>query len=104
MVTSVPAETRPRQSSPAAQCRAQGGQYQQLCRSQSYCVVRYRDAGRPCQDGSQCQGGRCDFHGTPPPDGRRATGACIARTDPCSCTAEVEDGHVIGLLCLEPDR
>ena len=94
-------EQGPRAPPLGAACEAQGGRVSSCRTGRDYCRIAYPDAGRTCQDGSECQGGRCDFRGTPPPDGQRATGTCIAETDPCSCAAEVEDGHVIGLLCLE---
>ena len=85
-------------------CAAQGGVVQQegllgLWR----CVVPYADAGAQCSDSSDCEG-RCfanddvtDYNAAP----GAAVGICEANDSPFGCFAEIENGDVAPMLCVD---
>jgi hypothetical protein len=84
----------------AARCRAQGGTYGPVCLTGTMqCVMRFADAGRPCTDGSQCEGGSCYYDGPTP--ARNVRGTCVASDNPCGCHGRVEHGDVVGALCVD---
>jgi hypothetical protein len=85
-------------------CRAEGGTWRPVCMMGTLaCVIKYKDAGKTCRDGDECQGRQCRYEGkeTPNMDGREATGKCLAYSDPCGCFTLVEDGKIMGTLCAD---
>lgn len=112
--TDVPPPVRvPEASLDAGACRAQGGEIRRIGRLQSpTCVIRYADAGKPCTDGTQCQGDcRADANLQPPaigaptpgrtpaaPDATR--GRCAADSDPFGCYTRIENGRGV-TLCVD---
>ena len=79
-----------------------GGTMHRICLSGTLaCVEPYRDAGRSCTDGDQCDGD-CRYEGgsTSAP-GTKAVGTCQRFTDPCGCHTRVEDGKIEGTLCVD---
>ncbi|MBN8551720.1 MAG: hypothetical protein J0L52_02345 [Caulobacterales bacterium] len=84
----------------AAQCQTVGGTMRPVCmRGTVQCVIRYSDAGRTCRDGDDCQGA-CRAENTNPPPGP-TTGRCQETSDPCGCFANVEDGRIDGVMCVD---
>lgn len=85
-------------------CRAEGGTWRPVCLMGTLaCVIKYKDAGKTCRDGDECQGRQCRYEGKEAPDmnGREATGKCLAYSDPCGCFTLVEDGKIMGTLCAD---
>lgn len=82
----------------AAQCTAQGGNWQRVCLMGSLaCVVPYADAGKACTDGSECAGKRClapQGAGTFPGQGPMQ-GQCIANNNPCYFGINIEKGFTV---------
>ncbi len=67
------------------------------------CVVPYGDAGASCSDASDCEG-RCfarddvtDYEAEP----GAAVGVCEADNSPFGCFAEIENGDVAPMLCVD---
>lgn len=89
----------------AAECARQGGEYRQVCVAREYmCVMPFSDAGKPCEDSSECQGecridvvtvcdeaGNCKEPVLPKP-GQPATGMCQADSDPCGSVIPITNG------------
>ena len=85
---------------PAA-CAAQGGEIRRVGRLQAErCVILYADAGRPCTDGSQCQGD-CRLEGSPETAATPAAGICQADSSPFGCHTTVVDGRPGPTLCVD---
>ncbi len=90
-------------ASAAAQCV--GGILRRVCVAQELvCVTRFRDAGRPCTDKSECEGlclvstdticdepGNCREPRLPRP-GDKVVGTCQEDDDPCGSFIEVRGG------------
>jgi hypothetical protein len=82
----------------AAQCTAQGGNWQRVCLLGTLaCVTPYADAGKVCTDGSECVGKRClapqgssTFPGQGPMQGQ-----CIANNNPCYFGINIEQGFTV---------
>ena len=92
----------PMQSADASACAARGGVMKQVGRMQSWqCVVTYADAGKPCTDGSQCQGD-CRVEGnTGLAAGAATAGVCQADSNRFGCHATVENGVTRGTICID---
>lgn len=86
-------------------CTEQGGDWRQVCPARVYqCVKPYPDAGKACNDSSECEGeclfelvtlcdegGECKEPEVPEP-GSRVTGTCQRDDDPCGSFVLVQDG------------
>jgi len=88
---------------PAEACAAKGGSWRRIClRGDWSCVMTYKDAGKTCTDGDQCESKQCRFVGDKvPKPGMEAKGACWRNTDPCGCHALIEDGKVESMICID---
>ncbi len=96
-----PVQPSPVASADPAACAAKGGTVRPVCRLQRpMCVIPFADAGRACTDGDQCQGD-CRTEGPKPDATGPVTGRCQADTDPCGCWSNVEDGQLVGGLCVD---
>ena len=62
------------------------------------CVRPYKDAGKQCQSGSDCEG-RCVADFDAPAD--TTVGACQATTDLSGCHSLVEDGSITTRVCSD---
>jgi hypothetical protein len=93
-----PGETPP----DAAACARQGGTVRPVCMlGRPMCVIPFKDAGKACTDGDQCQGDcRYSGSGKVSPD-TPVTGQCQASNDPCGCFSRVEDGRITGGICID---
>lgn len=86
---------------PTQACEAKGGTYRRVCLMGEWsCVMPYKDAGKACTDGDQCEGKQCRFSGDAKP-GDSVTGACVRTSDPCGCFGLVEGGKLQGVLCVD---
>jgi|GEM_PF-37661 len=85
-------------------CAAAGGEVRQAGLLGLWrCVVPYADAGAECSDSSDCEG-RCfanddvtDYDAAP----GAAVGMCEADDSPFGCFAEIENGDVAPMLCVD---
>lgn len=85
-----------------ASCKTAGGDWRPICRMQNpACVMTYKDAGKACTDGSQCEGQKCVADVTTATPGAAATGKCVTNSDPCGCTTLITDGKTAGTLCVD---
>ncbi len=85
-------------------CRAAGGNWRPVCMMGTLaCVVQFKDAGKICRDGNECESRQCRYEGkeTPGMNGKEATGKCHAVSDPCGCFTLVEGGKIMGTLCAD---
>ncbi len=95
---------RPPAAAPAADeasCRTAGGDWRPICRMQKpACVITYKDGGKSCSDGSQCQGD-CVAEITIAAAVTPATGKCSTSSDPCGCKTLITDGKTAATLCVD---
>lgn len=85
-------------------CRVAGGTWRPVCMMGTLtCVVTFKDAGKTCRDGNECEGRQCRYEGKQTPDmtGKEASGKCLAQNDPCGCFTLVQDGKIMGTLCAD---
>lgn len=84
-------------------CKAIGASWHPIClMGKPACVVTYKDAGKACRDGSECEGGRCyaaQVLATPPAGG--SVGACAQTSDPCGCRQAIVKGVAQPALCVD---
>jgi hypothetical protein len=91
-------------------CDAIGGKIIQVCRTRvERCVIDYPDAGKPCNDFSQCKGGcymdfekmcanggdKCLGANGPPNIGEKSSGYCRKNNDPCGNFWKIDGGKVV---------
>lgn len=86
----------------AAACTAKGGTIRPVCRMQNpMCVITYKDAGKACTDGGQCDGDcRAESIKAQWPAGT-ASGICTASNDPCGCFQKIVSGVAQPALCVD---
>lgn len=68
------------------------------------CIVQFADAGKTCQDSSECLGDcfAVDVHLVQPPTGKtNLKGQCSASNSPFGCRARLENGKSLGVLCVD---
>lgn len=83
-------------------CKTVGGDWRPICRMQTLaCVITYKDAGKACTDGSQCEGQKCVADVTTATPGATAAGKCVTNSDPCGCTTLITEGKTAGTLCVD---
>lgn len=82
------------------ECRAKGGSVSASgLRAQPHCVVPTKDANRPCSDSAECQAGCIAVQPTPPAG--TPLGRCKPNDEPFGCFAEVLNGRVQPMLCVD---
>jgi hypothetical protein len=68
------------------------------------CTLPYKDAGKPCRDGDECEG-RCIANEASaksrPSQKGEAIGVCEADDSPFGCYGLVEDGKTEGFICVD---
>lgn len=83
-------------------CTQQGGKLQQVGRAQTWqCILQFTDAGKPCTDGSQCQG---NCMAKPDEDVRAtasAIGICAANSDRFGCQSTITNGVASPVRCVD---
>ncbi len=77
----------------ASACADKGGTIRPVCRRQiATCVIAYKDAGKACTDGAQCDG-HCLYKDDPPAGAGALTGQCQADSNPCGCRTTLTAGQ-----------
>ncbi len=85
----------------ALACLEMGGQLKDSCmRSQPYCIVNYPDAGKECDDSTQCHGS-CRIENQFLKAGLKTNGYCSANNKPCGCFQLIEKGIAQPALCRD---
>jgi hypothetical protein len=83
-----------------ATCAELKGRYQPEGRARYlHCILTFSDAGKACSDGGDCKGdcyARRDDAGPSAP-----LGTCQATTSPFGCYSKVEQGKVVGGICVD---
>lgn len=91
----------PKEQPTLENCARLGGYVQRVgLLGREACVVEYKDKGKPCTDGSQCEG---DCWAEPrryAPD-EPATGTCQPTNMPFGCNARIENGVASPVLCVD---
>lgn len=86
----------------SAACEARGGTMKPVGRMQTVqCVIAYADAGKPCTDGSQCQG---DCRAEPAGAANEAApvrGVCQAESNRFGCFTTIRNGRAEPTLCID---
>ena len=84
-------------------CTNKGGKYSKQGRAGTYrCIVSYADAGKSCQDASDCEGNcnvkQRDFipAGTP-----NVEGQCSTNSSPFGCYQSIENGVAQTPICVD---
>jgi hypothetical protein len=86
------------------QCRAAGGEWARfgvhahLCNIYS-CAARTSDAGKPCRNRLECE--HLCVTGDPPRIGAEAAGRCTAVKTTFGCFTHVDDGRIVGRVCVD---
>lgn len=82
-------------------CKKNGGEVQRAGRmGLPHCVITYADAGKACQDSSECTG-RCLLVNSNEPVGARVTGTCQQNNLRFGCYAVVENGVAGPAVCVD---
>lgn len=85
-----------------AACRASGGEMRKVGRLRTLqCVILYRDAGKPCRSGADCQGDCIVPGNLAPLEGRETPGVCQKDSDRFGCRTTVEDGKAEATICVD---
>jgi hypothetical protein len=86
------------------ECRASGGEWGRfgaiahLCGIYS-CAPRTSDGGRACRARADCE--YLCVARRPAPLGSEATGECAAVKSPFGCTTQVDNGRIVGTVCMD---
>ena len=83
-------------------CTAKGGAFSQQGMLGCYqCVVTYTDAGKACQDSSDCQG-KCKNTGEfLDASTKNQSGQCASDSSPFSCYQTIEEGVTQPAICVD---
>ena len=83
-------------------CKEEGGQITRVCMSRfKACITRYKDAGSPCRNSSECVGLCVSDIDLWPEPGTPTDGRCQINDDPCGCFVEVSDARVQEAWCFD---
>jgi hypothetical protein len=63
------------------------------------CAPRTRDGGKPCRSRAECEY-LCVYRRSAPL-GAEVTGECAAVKNPFGCTTQVDNGRVVGTVCMD---
>lgn len=86
------------------ECRAAGDEWGRfgaiayLCGIYS-CAPRTKDGGKPCRNRVECEY-LCVYRRSAA-IGTEVTGQCAAVRSPYGCTTQVDDGRVVGMVCID---
>lgn len=85
-----------------AACKVKGGTIQPVgLAGRPACVIPYKDAGKSCTDGDECEGDCWTGSAAPGPDGK-FHGKCQETNMPFGCHGRVEDGKLAGgIMCVD---
>jgi hypothetical protein len=96
-----PVAETPKEKPTLENCARLGGYVQRVgLLAREACVIPYKDAGKPCTDGSQCEGD-CWAEPRQYPPGEKVTGACQPTNMPFGCHARVAGGEAGPALCVD---
>ena len=91
----------PREEPTLENCARLGGYVQRVgLLGREACVVTYKDAGKACTDGSQCEGD-CWGEARPFAPGEPAKGTCQPTNMPFGCNSRVNNGVASPVLCVD---
>jgi hypothetical protein len=91
----------PREAPNLENCARLGGYVQRVgLLGREACVVPYKDAGKTCTDGSQCEGD-CWGEARPYAPGVKAVGKCQPTNMPFGCNSRISDGVASPVLCVD---
>lgn len=84
------------------ECATMGGHVQNVCAlAEKVCLIDYKDAGKPCQSSTECEG-KCIYTADKPANvGDSVMGFCEADNNPCGCWQLVEKGELHAEVCAE---
>lgn len=95
------ASSAPREKPTLENCARLGGYVQRVgLLGREACVVPYKDAGKACTDGSQCEGD-CWGEARPYAPGELATGKCQPTNMPFGCNSRIDNGVASPVLCVD---
>jgi putative hemolysin len=98
------ADLRPAPDTPlsAEQCAARGGTMKPVGRMQTLrCAIPYADAGRTCDDKSDCEGQCLADNAVAEPPAGRVTGKCQADNLLFGCLSAIDGGRVTSTICVD---
>lgn len=83
-------------------CKAKDGKLSKQGVAGIYmCILSYKDAGKACQDSSDCQG-QCETKGTYVDYGiANQTGQCSSNSSPFGCMQTIENGVTQPAICID---
>ncbi|MBB6523811.1 hypothetical protein [Pseudoteredinibacter isoporae] len=83
-------------------CLAQGGTWKKSGLAQrDNCVLNASDAGKACQDRSECEVACVAKDKRNIVPGKKIEGQCMATTEQFGCNAYLENGQTRGILCID---
>jgi hypothetical protein len=95
------AEPAPPETPTLENCARLGGYVQRVgLLGREACVVEYKDKGKPCTDGSQCEGDCWGEARNYAPD-EPAVGKCQPTNMPFGCNSRVTNGVASPVLCVD---
>jgi hypothetical protein len=100
-IGSTAATASERDRTAAESCATQGGTLQPVgITGRQACVIRYKDAGKTCTDGSQCEGD-CWAGPKAYAEDEKVTGTCQPTNMPFGCHSRVTNGRGGPVLCVD---
>ena len=65
------------------------------------CIRQAKDAGKACQDSTDCEFKRCVYRGATLPPNSPATGVCVETNNMFGCSTPIRNGRVLGRICVD---
>jgi hypothetical protein len=91
----------PKEQPTLENCARLGGYVQRVgLLGNEACVVAYKDAGKACTDGSQCEGD-CWGEARPYKPDEPAVGKCQPTNMPFGCNSRINNGVASPVLCVD---
>lgn len=82
-------------------CTQRGGEMTPVGRAQTLqCILTFADAGKPCTDGSQCQGD-CLSEVRDQTETGQVQGQCAPTSNRFGCRTKIENGVAQPTLCID---
>lgn len=86
----------------ASECAAKGGTLKPAGRMQTLrCAIPYADAGKVCDDKSDCEGLCLADNAVAEPPAGRVTGKCQADNLLFGCLSAIDGGRVTSTICVD---
>lgn len=94
-------QNTPKEQPTLENCARVGGYIQRVgLLGREACVVEYKDKGKPCTDGSQCEGD-CWGQSRQYAPGEKAAGTCQPTNMPFGCHSRIDNGVASPVLCVD---